>query len=489
MTPLVFRNLTTLKSMFQSGSHLKAEENNNSLLQILTLVEASPRLETFEINHFIFKKHLVLRLATIIRNHPSLKNFSFKPKKYTRDLVLLLLNCGRLERLAIACCPMLGSREFRAEQTKALMGMPETNIRDLDFGGVSFWSQLDTMLVPFLRKCSKLKRFLFPSYYRPIDLAGLIRTHLPELSQLDFTNSGSDDGMFASAINACRTVEEFKGKMAVWASELTVRALIQPRHAVTLKEVCFANCVRIRGAHIQMILKSCPNLAGFHGMDTNHTVRPLHEDPVFCVADMESDPGEWTCKELKVLSLKYKETDEGETFPKIIYEQISRLTKLEHLFLERKILPALPATVATQSAAADATITADIPAPATSETSASPNTTTASWLSTAPVTEPLSEAAGSKMAIADTDINANNSGAKNKSEEERRRSNRSGDGTLEMDEQESTRDGKLEEALTSFVTLQRLRSLNMANLHGPFYKTQRQWLYENIPTLEYIALY
>ncbi|KAF9351960.1 hypothetical protein BGX26_010122 [Mortierella sp. AD094] len=495
--PYTFSNLTTIKSLAKP----EVETSNPYIFDILAIAEASPRLVTLEINHFIMRDAYITRLATVIGAHPSLKEFSLIAKKYVngRFFLRLLQSFSRLESLTLHCYPYIGTTDHAMTGKDPFPNFTTTSLTYLDLGETSLWTIESLVVVPFLKKCPKLKRILFPSHFRdPKDegISSAIKTHLYDLCQLDFSNTRAEEKLIVDVIKACHVLESFKGKAALFLRNNVIDALLEPRHTVTLKSICLAYCSNIPGSQLQRILRSCPNLDTFHAMDMNHVALGTKSDPVLRVTDLEADPG-WVCHGLKVLALQYAETEE-ELFPKVIYDQISELKQLEFLFIKRLALPA-PAvapvpTLAPTLAIAPAPIPAIAPVPAATEVvsdAAAGSSTTESTTSPAslPSGEPAQSTGEAAMAtpsdaavhIASDSVQLQNSDSSNDS------SNKKDE--PELSEEDAAKEKSLAEGLARFHSLQKLRMLDLTNLYQYFYESQRGELKAAIPTLGWVRLY
>ncbi|ORZ27347.1 hypothetical protein BCR41DRAFT_383797, partial [Lobosporangium transversale] len=235
--PLVLTNLKVLRCLSFPCDLLSTGHNNEYLYQILTFVEACPHLHTFELDHFVYESHFIIRLSKVLCHHSSLKDFSLLPAKaiHLRDLQILLRHCNRLESLEVACypyCPTTSSEE----EMKELEEMPETTIRHLNFARVVSSGLIPT-LVAFLKKCPQLIELRFLDHNESQLLMETITNYLPKLCRLDFSRTTIQ---IARVINACQTgIESFK-------------------------DICLASCSAVQGRDIQAILVSCPNLVSFH---------------------------------------------------------------------------------------------------------------------------------------------------------------------------------------------------------------------------------
>ncbi|KAF9912657.1 hypothetical protein BX616_010272 [Lobosporangium transversale] len=326
--PLVLTNLKVLRCLSFPCDLLSTGHNNEYLYQILTFVEACPHLHTFELDHFVYESHFIIRLSKVLCHHSSLKDFSLLPAKaiHLRDLQILLRHCNRLESLEVACypyCPTTSSEE----EMKELEEMPETTIRHLNFARVVSSGLIPT-LVAFLKKCPQLIELRFLDHNESQLLMETITNYLPKLCRLDFSRTTIQ---IARVINACQTgIESFK-------------------------DICLASCSAVQGRDIQAILVSCPNLVSFHGMPllARNDFFINDESPILSVIDMKEEAKtrakdkakstvnnnrsfsatvDWVCLRLRELTLRFEET-EMEVFPKLITDQICALKQLEYLRL------------------------------------------------------------------------------------------------------------------------------------------------------------
>ncbi|KAF9162954.1 hypothetical protein BGX21_001677 [Mortierella sp. AD011] len=484
--PYTFSHLTTLRS-------LGAETSNPYIFDMLAIVEASPRLVTLEIKHFIMRETYISRLATVIGTHPSLKEFSFTPKKYINDrnFLLLLQSFSRLERLTLHCNLPIG----KIDPTMAVrdpVPITTTSLIYLDLRETLLWTTENALVVPFLERSPKLKRILFPRYFKDGKGRGIsstIKTHLHDLCHLDFSNTRVEERIIAAVIRACYVLESFKGKGGFYLRNDVIDALLEPRHTMTLKSICLVSCPNISGAQLQRILRSCPNLDAFHAMDMDHTWHCLGSDPVIRVTDLKANPG-WVCRGLKVLALQYAETDE-ELFPEVIYDQISELDQLEVLFIKRFALPTPVATPVLRPALAPTVAVTTVPAATeaapdtTIGSSTTEGTTSPASLPSGELAQPISEAViatpsdDSEAPLASDSVQLQNSDGSNDNGDEKDR--------LELIEY-SAKEKNLAEGLARFHSLQKLCVLNLTNLYQYFDEGQRGELKAAIPTLCWVYL-
>ncbi|KAF9994745.1 hypothetical protein BGZ80_009857 [Entomortierella chlamydospora] len=485
--PYTFSHLTTLRS-------LGAETSNPYIFDMLAIVEASPRLVTLEIKHFVLRDAYISRLATVIGAHPSLKEFSLTPKKYINDrnFLLLLQSFSRLERLTLHCNLPIG----KIDPTMAVkdpLPITTTSLTYLDLGETLLWTTENVLVVPFLERSPKLKRILFPRYFKDGKDRGIsstIKTHLHDLCHLDFSNTRVEERIIAAVIRACHVLESFKGKGGFYLRNDVVDALLEPRHTMTLKSICFVSCPNISGTQLQRILRSCPNLDVFHAMDMDHTWHCLGSDPVIRVTDLKANPG-WACHGLRVLALQYAETDE-ELFPKVIYDQISELEQLEVLFIKRFALPTPVATPVLRPTPAPTLAVTTVPA----ATEVVPDIAVGSSTTestTSPASPPSGELARttSEAAIATPSDDSEAPLASDSAQlqnSDRNNDNSSKEDKLELSKY-TAKEKNLAEGLARFHSLQKLRVLDLTNLYQYFHEGQRGELKAAIPTLGWVYLY
>ncbi|KAF8978906.1 hypothetical protein BGZ46_006020 [Entomortierella lignicola] len=515
--PLVFNNLTSIRSL---NHHSKAELNNPYVNNILAIVKASPKLVTFEIHHFILRDEQMEPLSSTIGSHPSLKEFILSVEKSVNPLntTRLFKSCVGLQKLVLHFYPYCASLEPKKPLVDPFPNVTTTNITYLDVREFALYALEAEIFLPFLKKCPKLQHLVAPKFFRTTALSIVVKNSLRELCRLDFSKTRTDSWLLSKVIEACQVLESVKLKGGNFSVKgPVVDAILQPRFLMTLRDICLANCYLLQGSHIQLVLRSCPNLVSFHAMDMDHSLRHC-ADPILRASDLEANPG-WVCHGLEVLAFQYEETEE-EIFPRVIYEQVALLYKLEVLFIKRAYLPVpfptptpapapaptpvptsseLEATIttATVGVTSDTTILEASASSTTESSPTGPTVNSAHHSSGELVDHPAGEAVletldnvtavggsepvqieeGGGVVVVTSDSNGNDDdNVKEKPEQE-------------ISQEEIVRDKNLKEALECFHSLQNLRELDLTNLYQHFYENQTKELKTAIPTLRQVSLY
>ncbi|KAG0044123.1 hypothetical protein BGZ83_010648, partial [Gryganskiella cystojenkinii] len=194
-------------------------------------------------------------------------------------------------------------------------------------------------------------------------------------------------------------------------------------------------------------------------------------DPTIQVQDIEENSLPWICLGLKVLALQFAST-EREVFPRVIYERIGELVQLEELYLSRYLPPQSNDTVAPRPAlftaansAATTTTAAAVAVPTLAQVPASIDAMFSSTVSTGPHSTTHTTASMPSSTTVDG-TSANNDYSTNNTIEG------GGDVATNDSENEERGDENLEQVVKMCLGLQKLRTLDLTNLHQYIYRNQ-----------------
>ncbi|KAF9334424.1 hypothetical protein BG006_002181 [Podila minutissima] len=392
-----------------------------------------PQLQQLEIGYFDYNDDVMAsELGDLVATHPTLQEFALKAHGYVNTTVarLLLRSGSGLHRLELHCVPVSYPVIYTDEDKRLMFDMPYPVLRHL----------------------------VLDSSYSSVPLRPTDPTTRPFSRKHDLIESAADKEELVHP-----RLESFNIKNGEMIKSLTVQTLILHHHT-TLTQVSVPGCRNISGVDLQQMLLSLPNLIRFQATNDSSAFSNGRVDPVLRVKDMLSSAplandrgggyqsGEmwivpWACTGLMELHLRYQET-EREPFPRQVYDQISKLRRLEKLCVQRQaiVLPTM--------------------------SEITPTTTT----STGNSAEGHDHGEGTKGEGVE-DISTAQDPAKSKKE------------PTEEEKQIADREGNVEAALNSLKVLRQLRVLDLTELHPFVYTTQLHEMKKALPHLDWIQLY
>ncbi|GJJ74947.1 hypothetical protein EMPS_07305 [Entomortierella parvispora] len=347
-------------------SHGKRQSNIKYLPTVLELLQKSPHLQTLRLGYFKYEMDAVATFFETVRRHSSLKNMEIDHRDYVSCTLVrhMLWSTLKLERFSLNANVVGYLQRFTSEETQQnlirLTGQedPVFGLKDLTVQGLFYDHEQDT-LFRFLKRCSNMERIAFPGMHWsrqvPI-LADIIAAFMPRLQHLDFSSLSIPGRFVARVVDKCQRLRTFIGNDRHDNSLPLLNAVLQ--HGDTLEVFRMHANDTLPSEGILRLLTTCSQLEVLDLMrlesrwmapEEQHKWREytrVHADrdgpALLDVADMDGDHGPlfctpWACERLKVLRIHYRtpalESGEDEVQPKVLYEQLSALSRLEDLRL------------------------------------------------------------------------------------------------------------------------------------------------------------
>ncbi|KAG0363690.1 hypothetical protein BC939DRAFT_502082 [Gamsiella multidivaricata] len=301
-------NLRVLKSPSLPYRLQNREENKLELHNIIALMRSCPLLRVVELGHFFYMKGDIEAFCSVMRNHDQLREVKIDHHEYVscQKVRRFLWSSTKLHRLSLNIVMTYNSQQFTSEGMQSLIALsgqedPVFAMKELDLRGRMHDHEIDVCFL-FLRRCPNLERLTSPSMYTSKmihELASIISSTMPYLQHLDMRHLCVPADTMALLLSACQNLRSYKNNRCQELTPALFAALWN--HQDTLKEL---------------------NIA-----------RDDNEDDTDEDDDVNYAEKTWTMKEV---------------LPRVLYEQVAKLTALEKLGpgRVRRLISANPVVVA-----------------------------------------------------------------------------------------------------------------------------------------------
>ncbi|KAG0096560.1 hypothetical protein BGZ93_004354 [Podila epicladia] len=219
-----------------------------------------------------------------------------------------------------------------------------------------FFNTDHSVLATFLSQCRHLESFSLPniSSASTPDYAAMFSTAKARIKHLDTHRAWRSGSSLAATIQACVGLRWFRGSNVQNGPQSIVDALLEHRETLEDVDLTDTNSNELTGTMLQALLCACPRLRSFVAM-MPYPIMDRYLNPVLDASDMATTSGEqsldWVCMDLRQLAIRFMPNvdilpnritaDDDQrgsakhipVIPRVLVEQLGRLSKLEDLRL------------------------------------------------------------------------------------------------------------------------------------------------------------
>ncbi|KFH69507.1 hypothetical protein MVEG_04319 [Podila verticillata NRRL 6337] len=369
-------NLTVLKSPVVRRQNWTHKISNNYNRNIIALLEANPYLHTLELGHFSNASETLEDLLEAIQNHNSLQRVRIDHPRAALSspmFGLVLLACLKLQSIFInigvhGTYGQMEPTRYTFLRLASLLDetSPTTTLKELHFPGKIYPGD-HYVFMSILALCPGLEQLTLPkmNYFDVTPTLASTIVAMPQLQHLNVRSANVPFIHLNEIIQACAGLTTFiagdspRSDHAEWTM---VTELLHHHDTLEVLDLTGSRATGVTGAMMHAMLCVVPNLKEFVAMGPV-VIKRKHGycgDPILRVSDMEGarEGPAWVCRRLKVLRLRFENTDpcEGDVaaseeaqgdqnvrpaqlriVPRALVDHLSKLTLLEDLRLGRVI--------------------------------------------------------------------------------------------------------------------------------------------------------
>lgn len=369
-------NLTVLKSPAVRRQNWTSKISNNYNHNIIALLDANPNLHTLELGHFNNAPETLEDLLEAIQNHNSLQRVRIDHPRASLSspmFGLVLLACLKLQSIYInirvhGTYGQMEPTRYTFLRLASLLdkASPTTTLKELHFPGKIYPGD-HYVFMGILALCPGLEQLTLPKmcYFNATPMLASTIATMPQLQHLNVRSANVPFIHLVAMVQACAGLMTFiagdspRSDHAEWTM---VTELLHHHDTLEVLDLTGSGATGVTGAMVHALLCAVPNLKEFVAMGP---VVMEHKhgccgDPFLRVSDMEGvqEGSAWLCCRLRVLRLRFENMDlcEGDVtvpeeayenrnvrpaqlriVPRVLVDQLSRLTSLEDLRLGRVI--------------------------------------------------------------------------------------------------------------------------------------------------------